>query len=59
MPGVEVVPELTAVQLDVYDSREGGVWHPEHGVLQEPEGWEFLPLELSSGTSTPATKNGS
>jgi len=56
---VEVVPELTAVQLDVYDSREGGVWHPEHGVLQEPEGWEFLPLELSSGTSTPATKNGS
>jgi uncharacterized protein DUF2293 len=43
MSSVEVVPELTAVQLDVYDSREGGVWHPEHGVLQEPEGWEFLP----------------
>ena len=41
--GVEVVPDLTAAQLDVYDSREGGVWHPEHGVLQEPEGWEFLP----------------
>lgn len=40
---MEVVPELTAVQLDVYDSREGGVWHPEHGVLHEPEGWEFLP----------------
>lgn len=29
--------------MDVYDSREDGVWHPEHGQLQEPEGWEFLP----------------
>jgi hypothetical protein len=40
---VEVVPDLTAVQLDVYDSRQGGIWHPEHGALHEPEGWEFLP----------------
>ena len=40
---VDVVPDLTGVQLDVYDSREGGVWHPDHGELQEPEGWEFLP----------------
>jgi hypothetical protein len=39
---VEVVPDLTAVKLDVYDSREG-VWHSENGVLQHPEGWEFLP----------------
>lgn len=22
---------------------KGGLWHPEHGELQEPEGWEFLP----------------
>lgn len=40
---MEVVPDLTAVQLDVYDSREGGVWHPDHGELQQPDGWEFLP----------------
>jgi hypothetical protein len=40
---VDVVPNLAAMQLDVYDSREGGVWHPEYGTLQQPEGWEFLP----------------
>ena len=40
---MEVEPDLTAAQLDVYDSREGGVWHPEHRVLQAPAGWELLP----------------
>jgi hypothetical protein len=40
---VEAAPDLTTLQLDVYDSRENGVWHPEHGILSEPEGWEFLP----------------
>jgi hypothetical protein len=41
--GVEVVPNLADSQLDVYESRDGGVWHPEHGALREPEGWELLP----------------
>lgn len=40
---MEVESDLTACQLDVYDSKEGGVWHPDHGALMEPEGWEFLP----------------
>jgi hypothetical protein len=40
---MDVEPELAADQLDVYDSREGGVWYPEHGELEEPAGWEFLP----------------
>jgi len=40
---VDVLPDLNAAHLDVYDQCESGVWHPEHGILQEPEGWEFLP----------------
>lgn len=40
---VEVVPDLAGLQLEVYASREGGVWHPEHGALEAPEGWELLP----------------
>lgn len=40
---VEAVPDLAGLQLEVYASREGGVWHPEHGVLEAPEGWELLP----------------
>lgn len=39
---MEVAPDLTAVHLDVYESRDEGLWHPEHGQLQEPDGWEFL-----------------
>jgi hypothetical protein len=31
-----------ALNLDVYDTKEG-LWNPEHGSLDLPEGWEFLP----------------
>ena len=31
-----------AVHLDVYDTRDGP-WNPEHGDLEIPEDWEFLP----------------
>jgi hypothetical protein len=34
-------PDLTA-HLDVYDTRDGP-WNPEHGDLEIPEDWEFLP----------------
>ena len=34
--------ELAREQLDVYEGKDGGYWHPEHGVLELPEGWEFL-----------------
>ena len=39
---VEPGLDLSALQLDVYESRDGW-WHPEHGELLPPEGWEFLP----------------
>jgi len=29
-------------KLDVYDTKDG-LWHPEHGELEPPEEWEFLP----------------
>jgi hypothetical protein len=34
--------DLAAVHLDVYDTRDGP-WHPEHGDLEIPDDWEFLP----------------
>ena len=37
MPG-----ELTGEHLDVYDGRDGW-WNPDHGVVELPDGWEFLP----------------
>lgn len=40
---VEVVPELASLSLEVYASHDGGVWHPEHGAVEAPEGWELLP----------------
>lgn len=33
---------LTRLHLDVYDSR-CGPWNPEHGEVQIPDDWEFLP----------------
>jgi hypothetical protein len=35
-------PDLTALHLDVYDTR-GGPWNPEHGDIEVPDDWEFLP----------------
>jgi AcrR family transcriptional regulator len=35
-------PDLMTVHLDVYDTRDGP-WNPEHGDLEIPEDWEFLP----------------
>lgn len=32
----------TKAHLDVYDTREG-LWNPEVGELELPEGWDFLP----------------
>jgi hypothetical protein len=34
--------DVGALNLDVYDTKEG-LWNPEHGSLDLPEGWEFLP----------------
>ena len=34
--------EVPALNLDVYDTKEG-LWNPEHGSLDLPDGWEFLP----------------
>jgi hypothetical protein len=33
--------DLDGLYLDVYDT-EGGLWCPEHGDVELPEGWEFL-----------------
>jgi hypothetical protein len=41
-PASESGVELSALVLDVYESRTGW-WHPEHGEVVPPEGWEFLP----------------
>jgi hypothetical protein len=30
------------LNLDAYDTRDG-LWNPEHGALEMPEGWEHLP----------------
>jgi hypothetical protein len=38
--GAEV--EIAALKLDVYDTRQGW-WNPEHGDLEIPNGWEYLP----------------
>ena len=35
-------PELLAEHLDVYDTRDG-LWNPDHGELELPDGWELLP----------------
>ncbi|MEN8234035.1 MAG: DUF2293 domain-containing protein [Actinomycetota bacterium] len=35
-------PDLTALQLDVYMTRNGP-WNPDHGDIEIPEDWEFLP----------------
>lgn len=34
--------DVTELQLDVYMTREGP-WNPEHGELEIPDEWEFLP----------------
>jgi hypothetical protein len=39
--GVVADGDLGLLQLDVYDT-DLGLWCPEHGVLELPEGWEFL-----------------
>ena len=35
-------PDLTGLHLDVYMTRDGP-WNPDHGDLEIPGGWEFLP----------------
>jgi hypothetical protein len=34
--------ELTSLHLDVYDTKQGP-WNPEHGEIEVPTDWEFLP----------------
>jgi hypothetical protein len=34
--------DLAQLQLDVYVTREGR-WNPEHGDVEIPEYWDFLP----------------
>jgi hypothetical protein len=46
MPGVDSpappTAAITDVHLDVYDTRDGP-WNPDHGDLEIPDDWEFLP----------------
>jgi hypothetical protein len=40
----EPPPDLARVQLDVYDRGKGGsLWNPEHGDVDVPDGWGYLP----------------
>ncbi|MCP4305669.1 MAG: DUF2293 domain-containing protein [bacterium] len=34
--------DLTRLHLEVYDTRKG-LWNPEHGELEIPHDWDFLP----------------
>jgi hypothetical protein len=34
--------DLTKLHLDVYDTGSGP-WNPEHGDIEIPDGWDFLP----------------
>jgi hypothetical protein len=34
--------DTAGLNLDVYDTRDG-LWNPEHGALEMPEGWKHLP----------------
>lgn len=34
--------ELLTEHLDVYERRDG-LWNPDHGELELPDGWELLP----------------
>jgi hypothetical protein len=34
--------DIAALQLDVYDTQQGW-WNPEHGDVEIPDGWEYLP----------------
>jgi hypothetical protein len=43
--------DLSVVQLDVYDGRDGW-WNPQHDVVVLPEGWEFLPTGQAFVTRT-------
>jgi hypothetical protein len=43
--------DLSVVQLDVYDGRDGW-WNPEHDMVVLPEGWEFLPTGQAFVTRT-------
>ena len=33
--------DLDGLHLDAYDT-EGGLWCPEHGDVELPDGWEFV-----------------
>jgi hypothetical protein len=48
---VEPGLDLSVLHLDVYQSRDGW-WHPEHGELLPPKGWEFLPSGQAFVTRT-------
>lgn len=39
---MSVEPDLFDEHLDVYDTR-AGLWNPDHGEIEIPEGWELLP----------------
>jgi hypothetical protein len=38
----DATADIAALKLDVYDSRQGW-WNPDHGDLEIPDGWEYLP----------------
>ena len=50
--------DLTLLHLDVYDTRSG-LWNPEHGAIQIPDGWEFLADQIANAAATRASEVGS
>jgi hypothetical protein len=38
-----VAESIDGEVLNVYVSREGGWWHPDHGDVEIPDGWALLP----------------
>jgi hypothetical protein len=41
-PNLAVERDLTAEHLDVYSTKEG-LWTPDHGAVDVPDDWDFLP----------------
>lgn len=48
---VEPGPDLSVLQLDVYEGRDGW-WNPEHGQVVPPQSWQFLPTGQAFVTRT-------
>lgn len=50
----EAAESIDGEVLDVYVSREGGWWNPDHGDVEIPDGWALLPAGNAYLTRTVA-----